>query len=216
MKKYIDISYHQGKVDFEQVKTNVDGIILRAGYGGNIIDKEFIRNVTECNRLDIPCGAYWFSYAYTVGMAVQEAKDLIAAVSPYRMELPLAYDFEYDSVRYANDQGVTITPQLVRDMTNAFCETIEQEGYYCLLYANQDYINQYFGDLAGGRYDLWYAYYPRSVDVNDPPRKCGIWQWGSSPIPGISSNVDTNEAYKDYVSLIRSMNLNHLDAYPPS
>lgn len=210
MKKYIDISAHQGVVDFEKVKGHVDGIMLRAGYGKNNIDKQFVRNVKECNRLGIPCGAYWFSYAYTAEMAKNEANYFLNAVKPYTMELPLAFDYEYDSYNYGKKQGANITASLVKSMTNAFCQEIEANGYWCMLYSNGDYINKYFGSLAGDRYDLWYAAWPKSVDVNKPPRDCGIWQWGSSTIPGISGNVDTDEAYRDYATYLRQHGFNHL------
>ena len=95
-------------------------------------------------------------------------------------------------------------------MTNAFCRRIEQSKYYCLLYTNVDYINLYFGDLAGGRYDLWLAAWPNKVDVSKPPRKCGIWQWGGSVVPGINGSVDTNEAYHDYAEIISQHGLNGL------
>ena len=198
VKKYIDVSQFQGNIDFAKLKGNVDGVIIRAGYGKNNIDSKFIRNVTECNRLGIPCGAYWFSYAYTAAMAEAEAKYLVAAVKPYKMELPLAFDYEYDSTSYGQKQGVSITATLVKNMTNAFCKAVENAGYYCMLYANPDYINRYFGELAN-RYDLWLAQWPNTVDPNKPPRTCGIWQWGTSTIPGIVGAVDSNYAYKDYL-----------------
>lgn len=211
MQKYIDISAHQGIVNFEALKGTVDGIILRAGYGTGTVDKYFIRNARECNRLGIPCGAYWFSYAYTVGMAQKEANMFLNTVAPFKMELPLAYDFEYDSVSYAQKQGATITAALVKQMTNTFCQTIEQNGYWCMLYTNGDYINRYFGDLAGGRYDLWYASWPANPDLNHPPRQCGIWQYSNKgQVAGISGNVDMDVAYKDYPTLLRQNGCNHL------
>ena len=121
MKKYIDVSEHNGDIDWERVKGSIDGAILRAGYGKGNADKKFTRNAAECNRLGIPCGAYWFSYALTPEMAAAEAKALLEAVKPYRMELPLAFDFEYDSVRVAARNGVTITKELASNMVRAFC-----------------------------------------------------------------------------------------------
>lgn len=213
--KIIDVSTHQGTIDFSALKGNVEGVIIRAGYGKGNIDAQFKRNASECNRLGIPCGAYWFSYAYTASMAQAEAKSFINAVKPYKMELPLAFDYEYDSVTYGQKQGATITSALVKDMTNAFCQEIEKQGYYCLLYANPDFINRYFGDLAT-RYDLWLAQWPKNVDVSKPPRSCGIWQWGSSVVPGIKGNVDSNESYKDYPSIIRKAGMNNLSPVAPS
>ncbi len=45
MLKGIDVSEHQGRINWEQVKGNIDFAILRAGYGRNNIDKQFIRNI---------------------------------------------------------------------------------------------------------------------------------------------------------------------------
>lgn len=214
MSKIIDISTFQGVVDFNKVKSQVDGVIVRAGYGKGNIDKQFVRNITECNRLGIPCGAYWFSYAYTPAMAQAEANYFLSAVKPYRMELPLAFDYEYDSVTFGQKQGASINATLVRSMTQMFCDTIEKAGYYCMLYANPDFINRYFGNLAN-RYDLWLAQWPIKVDVTKPPRTCGIWQWGSSKVAGINGDVDTNEAYKDYVNIIKNNGLNNLKPVEP-
>lgn len=207
--KYIDISEHQGVVDFGALKGSVDGVIIRCGYGQNGTDKQFQRNISECNRLGIPCGVYFFSYAYTPEMAKKEALRCIQMIDPYRVELPVAFDWEYDSAAYAKRYGVTPTPALVNSMVRAFCGAIEAAGYYAMNYANPDYLSRYMTDVA--RYDLWLASWPKVVDVSKPPRKCGIWQWGGSVVPGINGSVDTNEAYRDYRALIAGAGLNHLE-----
>lgn len=207
--KIIDISTFQKTPVFERVKGNVDGIMIRAGYGAGNIDAQFQRNASECNRIGIPCGAYWFSYALNPIMAKAEAERFLAAVKPYKMELPLAFDFEYDSVNYMKKNGVTPTKALCTSIAHAFCQTVEAAGYYVMLYANRDFLNNWF-DPSVSRYDLWYAAWPSVVDTKNPPRKCGIWQWGGSSIPGITGDVDSNEAYNDYASIIRNAGLNRL------
>ena len=195
--KYIDVSEHQGVIDWARAKESIDGAILRAGYGRSAADRQFRRNAAECNRLGIPCGAYWFSYAYSPEMARSEAAQLLRAVGEYEMALPLAFDYEYDSVTHGRQQGAVITPELVRDMASEFCRSVEEAGYRCLLYANPDFLSRYFGALPE-RCELWLAQWPKTVDLAKPPRACGIWQWGVSAVPGISGQVDTNEAYRDY------------------
>lgn len=210
--KYIDISKYQEKPDFEKIKADgVEGVIIRAGYGKNNIDEQFIRNISECNRLNIPCGVYWFSYALNVDMAKKEAEYCLAAVKPYRLELPIAFDFEYDSVAYAKKKGVNITKEMATEFVHAFCKTIEKAGYYAMNYTNQDYLSRYF-DQSTLVYDLWLAVWPKEVDPDNPPRKCGIWQWGGAPVNGITTGtVDSNYAYKDYPTIIRNAGLNHLE-----
>lgn len=212
LRKYIDISTFQKTPDFEKVKKDVDGIIIRAGYGAGNIDAQFRRNASECNRLGIPCGAYWFSYALNPTMARTEAKHLLSAVAPYRMELPIAFDFEYASLEYMKKQGVSPTKALCTSIVHAFCQVCESEGYYVMVYANPDFLNKWF-DATVSRYDLWLAAWPKKVDLNNPPRKCGIWQWGGSGVGGITTgNVDTNEAYNDYQKIISKAGLNRLPA----
>lgn len=218
MRKYLDVSAHQGQIDWEKVKAEgeVAGVIIRAGYGKNQIDAQFVRNASECNRLGIPCGAYWFSYAVTAEEAEAEANYLLNAVKPYRMELPMAYDFEYDSVNNAKKRGVTITKALASSFVRAFCNTIEKAGYWAINYANPDYLSRYFDGETAARYGLWLAQWPGKVDVTKPPRNCAIWQWGTSTVPGIKTIVDTNEAYTDFATLIRQYKMNNLTTEPES
>ena len=214
--KYIDVSQWQGTPNWEKVKPNVDGVIIRAGYGQNNIDPQFIRNVTECNRLGIPCGAYWFSYALTAEMARKEAEYFIEAVKPYKIELPLAFDFEYDSADFCNKNGVTPTMKLVSDMARAFCETIEVAGYYVLNYTNPDYLDRFYDDDVEKRFGTWLASWPiaKAFDKSKPPRNCAIWQWGTSAVQGISGYVDTNEVYHDFKTVIANAGLNNLKPKP--
>lgn len=203
MRKGIDVSKHQGTIDWEKVKASgVEFAMIRAGYGKNNIDKQFERNIKECNRLGIPCGVYWFSYAYNEAMAEKEAEYCLAAIKPYRLDYPVAFDFEYDSVNYAAKNGVNITKAIASKITKAFCETVEKAGYYVMNYANDDYQTRYFDSAVKKDYDLWLAKWPKTPDLNKPPA-CGIWQYSSTgKVPGITGNVDMNAAYKDYPALI--------------
>lgn len=209
VKKYIDISKYQGNVDFSKVKGNVDGVIIRAGYGQGNHDVQFERNISECNRLGIPCGVYWFSYAYSEEMARKEAEYCLKAIKPYRVELPVCFDFEYDSVAKSK---VIINKTLATKLVHAFCGTIEAAGYYAMNYTNKDYLSRYF-DESTLKYDLWLAAWSTKPDLKYPPRKdVGIWQYSSKgSVPGINGNVDMDWAYKDYPAIIKAAGLNNLD-----
>ena len=208
--KYIDISKYQGSVDFEALREHVDGVIIKAGSGQGELDAQFKRNISECNRLGIPCGVYWFSYAYTEEMARKEAEYCLAAIKPYRVELPVCFDFEYHSVENAQKNGVGVGKTLATAMCHAFCGTIEAAGYYAMNYTNKDYLNRYF-DETTLRYDLWFAYPVDNPDPNKPPRQCGIWQYSwKGRLPGINADVDMDWAYKDYPTIIKAAGLNNL------
>lgn len=195
----IDVSEHQGAIDWDKVKGNIDFAMLRSGYGKGHVDKQFIRNATECNRLGIPIGIYWFSYAKTQAEAKAEAAFCVDTIKAFKVDWPVCYDFEYDSVNNAKLVGVTITKALATQMANAFLYDIEAAGYFAMNYSNVDYLSRYFDPALRSRFALWLACWPKAVrDPNTPPMTCGIWQWGGSTVPGISGNVDSNFAYVDY------------------
>lgn len=206
--KGIDISAWQGAPDFAKVKADgVQFVIARAGYGSNNIDKQFKRNAAECNRVGIPFGVYWFSYALTAAQAAQEAHYCLEAVKPYRLEYPVFFDLEYDTVRYAKDNGVTITKALATQMATAFCAEIEKAGYYAANYANNDYLSHMLDQGVLSRFDLWYAWYNSTCNRSD----AGVWQYGSTgKVNGISGNVDVDYSMKDYPSIIKNAGLNGL------
>ena len=66
-RKIIDVSYHNGTIDWNAVKVSgIEGAILRCGYGDDIVgqdDSQWFRNADECTRLGIPFGVYIYSYA---------------------------------------------------------------------------------------------------------------------------------------------------------
>lgn len=199
MLKGIDVSEHQGRINWEQVKDHVDFVMLRAGYGRNNIDKQFIRNISECNRLGIKVGIYWFSYAWNEEMAKNEAKYVLEAIKGYRVDYPISYDIEYDTLNYAKKNGVTIGKRLATDMINAFCSTIEQAGYKAMNYANPDFINNKFYNNEVN-YPLWLAWYGVSEDKAKAYNP-SMWQYSESgSIPGIGTNsVDMNYCYEDFL-----------------
>lgn len=211
MKKGIDVSKWQGKIDWEKAKkAGIEFAMIRAGYGQNNIDEYFERNIKECNRVGIPCGVYWFSYALNPDMARQEAKYCLAAIKPYKVEYPVCFDFEYDSVNYATKKGVTITKSLATAIADAFLSEVEKAGYYAMNYSNKDYLSRMFDMDILKKYDLWLALWPTSKTPDvDRSGECGIWQYTSDgKVDGIYGRVDMNIAYKDYPTIIRQAGLN--------
>lgn len=216
--KGIDVSEWQKKVDWDTVKkSGVDFVMLRAGYGDNNIDQYFKRNISECNRLGIPVGVYWFSYATNADEAAQEAQDCLDAIKDYTVEYPVCYDLELATVRYAQKYAnVKIDKTLATSMVQAFCSTIETNKYYAMNYANSDYLENYFDPKQLGNYDLWYARYPFCAPpstISDSFNTTGspMWQYTSSgTVSGIHGSVDMNVCSCNYAAIIRSAGLNNL------
>ena len=202
----IDLSYHNGTVNFSQMKkSGIEYVLLRAGYGQNNIDKAFDRYAQACIDHGIPFGAYWFGYPLNIEMARQEARYAIAAVGKYRSRCPIAFDLEYDSIKYAAGKGVRIDSGLATEMARVFCEEIASAGYIPVLYSNKDYLKNYF-DLDRIDAYLWYARYTGPISEQEK-KACAIWQKSSSgKVPGVSGKVDINEFYMDFESVGDTIN----------
>lgn len=208
----LDVSEFQGNIDWTQVKNaGYRFAMVRAGYGFSTLDQTFRQNIAECNRIGMPAGAYWFCYAISPETAMQEADACIDAISPYRIEYPVCYDIEQASVNYAAQNGVTITPDLAERIVKAFCNRVEERGYFAMYYSNQDFLNAYLPWEMAHRYALWYAFYDKRYDGID----CGIWQYtNTGSVPGISGNVDLDISFDDYAAIIREGGFNHLNDTP--
>lgn len=137
MKKAIDVSKHQGLIDWLKVKNSDIGLaMIRSGYGRytNQRDPQFTRNVQECERLGIAWGTYWYSYATSPVQAQQEARCCLQVIKGLKPTLPVAYDIEYEP-------GILALSNATRTaMVKAFLDEIEAAGYYGILYASKDFI----------------------------------------------------------------------------
>lgn len=202
MLKGIDVSTWNGtNVDWEKAKTEIDFAIIRLGFGFESLDNTAKRNIAELNRLGIPYGVYWFSYAYTVEHAKTEAKSTIKYLKELgaKLSYPVYFDWEYDSRDYAKKHGVNVTKDLLCKMATAYCEEIKAAGYYPGVYANPDYIKNYYGTEIFKKYDLWLAHYVTKTSYEAP-----IWQYTSSgKVSGVGEKVDMNYCYVDYPAIIR-------------
>lgn len=210
MEKYtgIDISVHNGNVNVKRVRdAGYKRIIIRAGYGKNNVDQRFIPNAEACANLGEPAGIYWFSYALNEEMAANEAAYAVAQAKKYWSKCPVAYDLEYDTVSYARKKGVSIGKAQATAFAVAFLKEVIIAGYIPVLYTNKDYAKNYFDipeieKALGQRIYIWYARYTSSISA-DEKAACHIWQKSSKgKVDGISGNVDINEFYTDFETVI--------------
>lgn len=197
-----DLSYHNGTVNIKQIRdAGYKRIGLRAGYGKNNVDQMYVKNAEACRNLLVSVILYWFSYAYTVVMAIAEAEYAIAQAAKYWVICPIAYDFEYDSILYARKHGINLTKKDVTDLAIAFLKTVKKAGQIPVIYTNRDYLRNYF-DMDRivaelGEVYVWYARYTSSLSESEI-EMADIWQYTSSgKIPGVGGKVDLNRFYKN-------------------
>lgn len=203
--KGIDVSVHQGQIDWKKVKeAGIDFAILRAGYGKfeSQIDQTFDYNAQKALAAGLHVGAYWFSYAMSTEDAKEEAKLCAKVIAPYKkkFDFPIYFDYEYDSETYSVKNGVKPTKQLREAMARAFCEELQAQGWRAGVYTNQDYLNNKWSLDVLNQWEVWLADYSGGPSV-----PCGMQQTGSTGrVAGIANNVDTNTAFVDYPALMKS------------
>lgn len=203
--KGIDVSTHQEIINWEKVKADgVQFAILRASYGTKSVDKQFKRNADECTRLNIPFGAYLYSYARNIEEAKMEVQNFINTIKPYKLSYPAIVDME-DADSYKKKNGVSYATCI--DICEVECLALEKAGYYAMIYANLDWFKNKINSTRLDRFDKWVAQWNSSCSYTKP---YGLWQYTSSgKVAGINGNVDMNKSYKDYPSIISSLKSNN-------
>lgn len=225
--KIIDVSHHQGgNIDFSKVKAAGYGaVMIRCGYAnhpqhGTRKDNYWERNYAAAVAAGLPVGVYIFDYGITVNHAKACAQFLLDCIKGKKIEFPIAYDIEYEAI--ARDPKAPFT-----DMAIAACSMMEQAGYYTLLYTNPDFLQRIFNYDKVKRFDLWLANYRKPYDGSNRPTTYshGIWQYAAvgtandvtkgyahavGSVPGVNAACDLNWCYKDYVTVIKKLGLNHL------
>lgn len=200
MKKGIDVSKHNDKINWTELNGNIDFVMIRAGYGKNNIDEKLDYNVKGCKDNHIPFGFYWFSYALSPGMAEKEADYVCDIADKYKPIYPIAFDWEYDSDNYAKKQGITITNDTRISIARTFLKRVEKRGYFAINYTNKDYY-LYKGFNKLSEFAIWYAEWY----TEKPTIPCEIWQrTNKAKYKGIAGFVDENHSYLNFDTLKES------------
>lgn len=196
----IDVSKHQGMIDWSKVKT--DFAILRAGFGRYESQKDtmFQRNYEGAKAAGIPVGAYWYSYATTVEEAREEARVCLQVLAGKQFEYPIYIDVEDALQRFVGKSKLTA-------ICEEFCDTLEKAGYYAGVYASTSwFLNRLDHARLAGRFSIWLADYRA---VYNKTLKRDMHQYTSNGhVEGISGRVDMNTCTRDFPGIIKKAGLN--------
>lgn len=206
-KGVIDVSGWQGDIDWAKAKADgVEGAIIRLGYGeGNNADKKAQRNISECKRLGIPFGIYWYSYADTPALAKEEGTDVVAklkqfGVNPSDLAYPVYYDLE--KWTWEGHQPPT-DPNVYNNIVNNWYSALQSAGYKNLgVYSYTSYLQGPLKHVDIYAKTTWVAQYGARMGFDSFPTNSRGWQYTSSgKVDGISGNVDMNAfGNKEYVN----------------
>ena len=182
-KKIIDVSVHNGTINWDIAKEEIDGAILRCGYGDNLAaqdDRQYARNLAECERLGIPHGVYLYSYARSEAQAMSELAHVLRLVKGHEFQLPIFIDVEENG-----------TQTFAHRTCEVVCSGLREAGYGAGVYSSTSWWNNYLTTVTD--YARWVAQW---ADYCTYSGNKIMWQYTESGhVNGINGNVDMNWYY---------------------
>lgn len=199
----IDVSGHDGLIDWDSAKEHIEGVIIRIGYGDDYAyqdDKQAVQNMDECERLGIPYGVYIYSYAMTMQETESEISHTLRMLKGRNPVRGVWFDME-DADEYKKNHGMDVYSEedrtLLTDICIRFIEEMHSRGYITGVYANYDYYKNVLDTnrlyMTEG-FNMWLAHW----DVEEPDMDCMMWQFGAYRIGDHEFNG--NIYYADYSS----------------
>jgi GH25 family lysozyme M1 (1,4-beta-N-acetylmuramidase) len=188
-KRFPDVSFYQGLIDWDQFRAQSDAVIIRAGQ--NVwVDVQFARNWKESKARGILRGTYWF-YDDRIDPG-RQADMWIALLRDDAPEMECWVDWEKS---YGGAFGG------LKNVV-AMMQRVEAAGYRVGLYTGYYWFTGNSNALTNASQyaylatkPLWLAWYtnnPANVLVPKPWRDLWLWQYGTPPV-GTDYGTETVE-----------------------
>ena len=201
----IDVSEHNGRVDWEKVNASQDFAFIRVGYrsygDGDIFEDEYAKeNLKNAQKSGIPFGVYFYSQAVNEKEAQEDADFVYKTIKKYDVALPVIIDFEYPVDSDGNAVGRLAQSGNTADdntrVINAFIDRMQEKGYIAGVYASSSiYKNKINLKKLDDEAFIWTADYNSKVTYNIDYT---VWQYSETgTCDGVSSKyVDLNYWYE--------------------
>lgn len=180
----IDISRHNGEVDFEKVKASgYDFVFIKASEGATHRDSLYSSNLEKSRRAGMKAGAYHFFRFDKEG--VDQALNFLRAVGPAHPELGLAIDVE------STGNPDNISKEDVKRRLSSMVEYMSMLGVKVIIYTNLDGYYDYVQEVLAG-YPLWICRFKE----NPINAEWTFWQYDHrGKVDGVKGEVDLNAFY---------------------
>lgn len=189
MNKGIDISEHNGTIDFEKVKNSgVDFVIIRIGWIGNknnhTLDKKFEEYYKQAKLAGLKIGIYVYNYCKSIEVVKSGAKWVLDNLKNREIDMPIFLDMEDSSILDGNNLNL---------LCKEFCNIINQTQYISGIYANKDWFINKLNIKELLNYKIWLAEW-NNQENHTLGYKVNLWQYTSNgEVPGINGRVDLNK-----------------------
>ena len=211
----IDVSYHQGRIDWKKVKAaGIEFAFIRIGGssladGVPFLDSMYSYNVREARAAGVKIGVYFFSQATNSEEVKREVDFIAAKLNGLKLDLPVVYDAErcpLSSGEKGYFQAADLTKEEWTNLTIEFCEAIRQKGYEPMFYTGiSELMSRIDYRTISSKYKMWIARYKykgnttphQLITANYPyTGKYDFWQYSDhGRVDGINTYVDLNIMY---------------------
>lgn len=176
----LDISHHQGSINWKQIAAKKPNFIFfKATEGSTHSDATYDDNRAQARKYNIVSGAYHF-FSFT-SPGIRQALHFIKTAKLKKGDLPPVLDVEWI-------RPMPSVSAVLREVTT-FLTTVEKEiGVRPVIYTDCMLFNQYLKAGLPKNYKLWIASYQ-----SKPGCDCIFWQKSNNyKIDGIQGYVDYN------------------------
>lgn len=212
----IDVSHHQGVIDWKQVATKgitsigslpVNFAILKCIYESQSHgkDPQFENNYRGCIENDINVGVYVYHGSKSLADPAAEARALVNALNGRKLHLGIWHDLEDKSLQKAGNSAINALLKIQDDIYRA--AGYDQIGIYCNKYWYSSVLDTKYLEKI---YRYWWIARRLANDTGkippdsmSPVNYADAWQFSSKGrVAGISGNVDLDI---DYTGLAAAM-----------
>ena len=189
----LDVSHWQGNIDFQKVKdAGVEFVYIRIGRGNGIgkefvMDSKFKQNIEGFNKVGIPVGLYFYTYAASKKDAIKEAKWIVENIKDYKVDLEIAFDWE----NWSFYRDFNLSFYELTEVAKAFNKELNKHNYQGMLYSSKNYLENMWFEVD---FPVWLAHYTKQTSYQG---KYKVWQiCDNGVVDGIPDNqVDINIMY---------------------
>jgi lysozyme len=188
----IDISHHNGDIDWEQTKEAADQkvklnfVFIKASEGTSITDKQFKRNWEAAKKQGFVRGAYHYYIPWRDPES--QIKIFTRNVKLAEGDLAPVLDIEENSLRPDK--------KIIEDIGTWLKLAENYYGIRPIIYTNQSFYNKFIkGNYED--YPLWIADYSKTELKIYPTESLEFWQYSKKGnLDGIEGEVDFNSYLK--------------------
>ena len=209
----LDVSAHQGSIDWTTAAVNLSFAFIRTGYrtygySGTVMpDPYYTVNLAGARAAGLDVGVYFFSQAITEAEAVEEAEFVLQRLAGTALELPIVFDFEYISGVSGRLEGARLSVDAATDICLAFCRRIEQAGFTAMVYSNKLMLeNRLDAGRLASEFPIWLSHW--DTTQTDYQGDYDYLQFTSTGVvAGVDGDVDLDFRYHmipDQVGTVRA------------